>query len=389
MERNYILFDTPERDLLYPFTHTRPVAACRVGILTIQEKWEHWLGKRVSHFTMPYLQEKYPLKRVADEVISVLINGHVLPTEALVQAIAALNPGEELYKDDRLLVKVLRGGDFHVPSVQERKNYKEDICAIYKPWEIALLNDRAIREDFNLLTRGRTSAPIPVSNQIIGAENIFLEEGARVEYCTINASTGPVYIGKDALVMEGCLIRGSLAIGERAVLKMGTKVYGATTIGPFCTGGGEIKNTVLFGYSNKAHDGYLGDAVIGEWCNLGANTTCSNLKNNVSEVKVWMEARQEAWGAGYKCGVLMGDYSRCGINTMLNTGTVIGVSCNVFGGDFPSKFLPSFTWGKNMQYRLEDALKDAGAWMRLKDKEMEETDKDILREVFELIANRV
>ncbi|MET6996227.1 putative sugar nucleotidyl transferase [Chitinophaga defluvii] len=389
MERNYILFDTPERDLLYPFTHTRPVAACRVGILTIQEKWEHWLGKRVSHFTMPYLQEKYPLKRVADEVISVLINGHVLPTEALVQAIAALNPGEELYKDDRLLVKVLRGGDFHVPSVQERKNYKEDICAIYKPWEIALLNDRAIREDFNLLTRGRTSAPIPVSNQIIGAENIFLEEGARVEYCTINASTGPVYIGKDALVMEGCLIRGSLAIGERAVLKMGTKVYGATTIGPFCTGGGEIKNTVLFGYSNKAHDGYLGDAVIGEWCNLGANTTCSNLKNNVSEVTVWMEARQEAWGVGYKCGVLMGDYSRCGINTMLNTGTVIGVSCNVFGGDFPSKFLPSFTWGKNMQYRLEDALKDAGAWMRLKDKEMEETDKDILREVFELIANRV
>jgi len=389
MERNYILFDTPERDLLYPFTHTRPVAACRVGILTIQEKWEHWLGKRVSHFTMPYLQEKYPLKRVADEVISVLINGHVLPTVALVEAIASLNPGEELYKDDRLLVKVLRGGDFHVPSIHERKNYKEPIYALYRPWEISSLNDWAIREDFTLLTRGRMSAPIPVSNQIIGREHIFLEEGAKVECCTINASTGPVYIGKNALVMEGCLIRGSLAIGEGAILKMGTKVYGATTVGAFCTVGGEIKNTVLFGYSNKAHDGYLGDAVIGEWCNLGANTTCSNLKNNVGEVKVWMEAKEEAWGAGFKCGVLMGDHSRCGINTMLNTGTVIGVSCNVFGGDFPPKFLSSFTWGTSMQYRLEEALKDAGAWMRLKNKEIDEKDKDILREIFQLTTNRV
>jgi UDP-N-acetylglucosamine diphosphorylase/glucosamine-1-phosphate N-acetyltransferase len=383
MERNYILFDTPERDLLYPFTHTRPVAACRVGILTIQEKWEHWLGIQVSHFTMPYLQEKYPLRRVGDEVVSVLINGHVLPTADLVATIAALNAGEELYKDDHLLVKVLRGGDFHVPAAHDRKNYKGNIYTINRPWEIAGLNDWAIREDFALLTKGRSSAPIPTSNQVIAKEHIFLEEGATVEYSILNASTGPIYMGRNALIMEGCLIRGGLAMGEGAVLKMGTKVYGTTTIGPYCTVGGEIKNTVLFGYSNKAHDGYLGDAVIGEWCNLGANTTCSNLKNNASEVKIWMEAREEAWGAGNKCGVLMGDYSRCGINTMLNTGTVVGVSCNVFGGDFPPKFLSSFTWGGQQsgseRYRLDEALKDASAWMRLKGKEMREEDKEILR----------
>ena len=210
-----------------------------------------------------------------------------------------------------------------------------------------------------------------------------------VEHCVLNAATGPIYIGKDAHLMEGCLVRGPLAMGEGAVLKMGTKVYGATTLGPGCTGGGEIKNVMMFGYSNKGHDGYLGDAVIGEWCNLGANTTCSNLKNNAGEVKVWMEARKEAWPAGRKCGALIGDYSRCGINTMLNTGTVIGVSCNVFGSGFPPKFMPSFTWGGGegtTVYRLQEATRDAVAWMGFKGRQITEAERKILGAVYETVV---
>ncbi len=345
MERNYILFDTPARDLLYPFTYTRPVAACRVGILTIQEKWEQWFGTtNVSHFTMSYLQEKYPLRLGKSQVVHVLISGHILPDEALVATINALKPGQELYKNNHLMVKVVPGTDLTLPA-EDRKNYTGPVTTIDMPWHLFAYNDKAIRDDFALLTRGRSSAPIPASNQVTAPENIFLEPGAVVEHCVLNASTGPIYIGKDAQVMEGCLIRGPLAMGEGAVLKMGTKVYGATSLGPGCTGGGEIKNVLMFGYSNKGHDGYLGDAVLGEWCNLGANTSCSNVKNNAGEVKIWIEARKEAWPAGRKCGAFIGDYSRCGINTMLNTGTVIGVSCNVFGGDFPPKFLPSFSWG--------------------------------------------
>jgi len=390
MERNYILFDTPARDLLYPFTYTRPVAACRTGILTIQEKWEHWLGTGVSHFTMSYLQEKYPLRLGAADTIHVLISGHVLPDKALVDAIAALEPGQELYKDNRLLVKVVPGNELTLPA-EDRKNYTGAVSSIELPWHLFTMNDKAIRDDFQLLTSGRTSAPVPATNQVIAPENIFIEPGAVVEYSTLNAATGPIYIGRNALVMEGCLIRGPLALGEGATLKMGARIYGATTLGPGCTGGGEIKNSVMFGYSNKAHDGYLGDAVIGEWCNLGGSTTCSNMKNNAGQVKVWMEARKDAWPAGQKCGTLMGDLSRCGINTMLNTGTVIGVSCNIFGGDFPPKFVPSFSWGgreEHSVYRLQEAMRDAAAWMAFKGKELTEADRKMLAAVYELVNHQ-
>ncbi|CAL1517356.1 putative sugar nucleotidyl transferase [Chitinophaga sp. MM2321] len=392
MERNYILFDTPVRDLLYPFTHTRPIAACRVGILTIQEKWEHWLGTGVSHFTVPHLQEKFPLHRAADEnMVNILLSGHILPDAGLIAAIASLEANEELYQDSHLLAKAIRGKDIHLLSPGERKNYPGEVLGIFKPWDIFALNDKAIRADFKLLTEGRSSAPISSTNQLINTADIFLEPGASVEYSVLNATTGPIYIGKNAQVMEGCLIRGALAMGEGSVLKMGTKIYGATTLGPYCTGGGEIKNSVLFGYSNKGHDGYLGDAVLGEWCNLGANTTCSNLKNNVSPVRVWLEARGEAAVAGQKCGVLMGDFSRCGINTMLNTGTVIGVSCNIFGAHFPPVFTPSFSWGnlgRAGEYRLEEALRDAGAWMGLKGRQLEEADRKILEAVHEIISEK-
>jgi UDP-N-acetylglucosamine diphosphorylase/glucosamine-1-phosphate N-acetyltransferase len=384
MERNYILIDTPVRELLYPFTHTRPIAACRVGILTIQEKWEHWLGTGVSHFTVPHLQDKYPLLHKDGNAVNILLSGHILPDAELIAAITALQPDQELYKDNELLAKAVLAPGVPTLLAGDRKNYPGEVLGIYKPWDIFALNDKAIRADYQLLTAGKTSAILSHTNQQINHTDIFVEPGAKIECSVLNASTGPIYIGKDAQIMEGCLIRGPFAMGEGAVLKMGTKVYGATTLGPFCTGGGEIKNSVMFGYSNKGHDGYLGDAVIGEWCNLGANTSCSNLKNNVSTVKVWLESRGEAVPAGMKCGVLMGDYSRCGINTMLNTGTVIGVSSNVFGGQFPPKFVPSFSWGGQEAYRLPEALRDAENWMVLKGHTLSERDKEVLTAVFEL-----
>ncbi|MGF6850008.1 UDP-N-acetylglucosamine diphosphorylase/glucosamine-1-phosphate N-acetyltransferase [Chitinophaga sp. W3I9] len=388
MERNYILFDTPVRELLYPFTHTRPIAACRVGILTIQEKWEHWLGTGTSHFTVPHLQDKFPLLYKDNQTVNILLSGHILPDAGLVAAILELQPEEELYKDNQLLAKVVQGDGASLLAPGARKNYPAEVLGIYKPWDIFALNDKAIRADYQLLTAGRKSVILSHTNQQINHTDIFVEPGAKVEYSILNAATGPIYIGKDAEVMEGCMIRGPFAMGEGAVLKMGSKIYGATTLGPYCTGGGEIKNSVMFGYSNKGHDGYLGDAVIGEWCNLGANTSGSNLKNNVSEVKVWMEAQGEAVSAGIKCGLLMGDYSRCGINTMLNTGTVIGVSCNVFGGHFPPKFVGSYSWGDQGAYRLAEALKDAGNWMALKGKELTEKDKQVLEALYAQINQK-
>ncbi|HEY0274092.1 MAG TPA: putative sugar nucleotidyl transferase [Chitinophaga sp.] len=381
MNRNYILFDTPARDQLYPFTLTRPVSACRTGILTIHEKWEHWLQAPCSFYTVRWLQEKYPLPDMDAVSLQLLINAHMLPDAALVAAIQALEDGHELYKDNQLIAKAILGKDLLTPG-RKRLDYPGPVGRVQVPWDIFQLNDKALRADFARLTAGRTSAPLSATNQVLGAGQVFVEAGARVEYCLLNALEGPIYIGKNAQVMEGCLIRGPFALGEGAVLKMGTKVYGATSIGPYSTGGGEIKNSVIFGYSNKAHDGYLGDSVIGEWCNLGANTSNSNLKNNAGTVKVWMDARQEAWPAGRKCGLLMGDYSRAAINTSFNTGTVVGVSCNVFGAGLTEKFIPSFSWGAG-QYVLETAFRDIAAWKELKGKTLEEADKTILRAIFE------
>ncbi|SDH14926.1 putative sugar nucleotidyl transferase [Chitinophaga filiformis] len=388
MERNYILFDTPARELLYPFTHTRPVAACRIGILTIREKWEYWLNAGISYLTVPHLQKKYPLKK-DEAVYAVLIHGHVLPDETLVQAIQELQPGQELYKGDEPIAKVVAGNNLDAEAV-ERKEYLGAVSRIRMPWDFFLLNDQAIRSDFELLTKERVSAPISDTNKVTAPERIFLEEGAVVEHSILNASTGPIYVGRNAEIMEGCLIRGALALGEKAVLKMGSKVYGATTLGPGSVGGGEIKNVVMFGHSNKGHDGYLGDAVIGEWCNLGANATASNLKNNASTVKVWMEAYNRTESAGLKCGLLMGDYSRCGIGSMLNTGTVIGVSCNIFGGSLPPKFIPSFSWGGAdglEPYRLEQAVRDAGMWMQFKGRQMEAADRQVLEALFTILRD--
>jgi UDP-N-acetylglucosamine diphosphorylase / glucose-1-phosphate thymidylyltransferase / UDP-N-acetylgalactosamine diphosphorylase / glucosamine-1-phosphate N-acetyltransferase / galactosamine-1-phosphate N-acetyltransferase len=255
------------------------------------------------------------------------------------------------------------------------------------PWDIFRLNAAAITEDFVLLTRGRNSRPIPSSVQAISPETIFIEENAALGFCTLNASTGPIYIGRNTEIMEGSLIRGPFALCEGSTVKMGSKIYGATTIGPQCTVGGEIKNSVLFGYSNKAHEGYLGDSVIGEWCNLGAGTTNSNLKNTGAEVKVWSEARGRFIPAGRKCGLLMGDYSRSSINTSFTTGTVVGVCCNILAGGLTPKYIPSFSWGDPAatpgRYELGKAVKDIDNWKKFKDQKISDKEIQVLRHIFE------
>ena len=256
-----------------------------------------------------------------------------------------------------------------------------DLLILNDPWQIFQLNDWALRKDFEMITAGRVSQPIPATNKITNGENIFLEKGAVVEHSILNASAGPIYIGKNAQVMEGCMIRGSFALGEGAVLKMGSKIYGATTIGPYCNAAGEIKNSVMFGYSNKAHDGYLGDSVIGEWCNLGAGTTNSNVKNTAGDVKVWSNAANGYVNVGLKCGLLMGDYSRSAINTSFNTGTVVGVCCNIFVPYFPPKFVSDFTWGKE-RYTFAKILQDIDNWKRLKGHSVTKKEEEILKHLY-------
>ncbi len=289
----------------------------------------------------------------------------------------------------------MRIGILTIREKWERLNFKEAITTLRLPGilhsaetrvlnrlvDIIQVNDWAIRQDFEMITKGRHSQIISSTNKTIHPENIFLEEGAKVEHSIINASNGPVYIGKNAEVMEGCMIRGPFALGEGAVIKMGTKIYGAVSIGPYSMAGGEIKNSVIFGHSNKAHDGYLGDSVIGEWCNLGAGTSNSNVKNTAGDVKLWDNATQTFQSAGIKCGLMMGDYSRAAINTSFNTGTVVGVCCNIFGDGFPPKYIPDFTWGEE-RYRLDKALQDIDNWKKLKGKRISEREIEMLKTLY-------
>jgi len=381
-------FCQPER--LFPFTLTRQIQDIRVGILTIREKWEMMLG-------LPSFDKKEDdykdLERSVniDETVSkgacFVIHGNILPTTKLIKAINRLKNGEFIAAKEGagVVFRVSKNEikEKHKIKVNRAVSLKEEIKTIQYPWDIFQLNNWAIERDFELLINNRKSQPISKTNSVIKSSRIFLEKGARMEHCIINASAGPVYIGKNAEVMEGSYIRGPLAVCEGAVLKMGSKVYGATTIGPYCIGGGEIKNSVLFGYSNKAHDGYLGDSVIGEWCNLGAGTTNSNLKNNAGPVKVWTPAGE--MNAGIKCGVMMGDYSRTAINTSINTGTVISVACNVFNAGLTPKYIPAFSWGSEgiKRYEFEKALNDIANWKKLKEKNITNNEKKILKYIFD------
>lgn len=381
-------FCQPEN--LHPFTLTRQMQDIRVGILTIREKWEIMLGlpsydKKEEDYKD--LHRSLNMDEAVADGACYIIHGNILPTPKLIKSILKLKNGGFIATSsgNGIVYKVTRNEmlDKHKIKVGEATTTDEKIFSIRYPWDIFHLNDWAIRQDFNLLTRKKKSQPIPVSNKVVKGSQVFLGKGAILGNAIINASTGPVYIGKNAEVMDGCIIRGPFAMGEGSCLKMGTRVYGATTLGPYCVVGGEIKNSVLFGYSNKAHDGYLGDSVIGEWCNLGAGTTNSNLKNTASDVKVWTPAGELI--AGKKCGVLMGDYSRTAVNTSINTGTVIGVSCNVFGNGLTPKYIPNFSWGSEgiKRYDLEKVFRDIGAWKKLKNKELDEEERGILRYVYE------
>nr|WP_298999205.1 GlmU family protein [uncultured Allomuricauda sp.] len=383
---NYILSDGNHRDSFLPFTFTRPVADLRIGILTIKEKWENHLNERVSFKTESYLSEKFPLK-VASENIVIIAN--VLPDTDLAQRIARLNPSEALYHNEQLIAYNTADPFLHFDaSGYQRVEWKESTFIIDHVWDIFSKNEEALQSDFELLTQNRKSQPLSTTNQVINPENIFLEEGAKVEFSILNASSGPIYIGKNVEIMEGCIVRGGLALCDNAVLKMGAKIYGPCTFGPYCKVGGEVNNSVLFAYSNKGHEGFLGNSVLGEWCNLGADTNTSNLKNNYAEVRLWNYTTEGFARTGLQfCGLVMGDHSKCGINTMFNTGTVVGVSANIFGSGYPRNFIPSFTWGGASgftTYLTKKAYEASKAMMKRRKVEFDDVEEGILNYVFEL-----
>lgn len=390
--KNIILFDDQEWQSLLPLTYTRPVAELRVGILTIREKWELYLGGNTSFITQDYLADKYDILVKDDNYI---INGAVLPSPKLVAMISQIEPHEAILDGDELIAARLDRERFDLLVNEEPieemvgidiSNEEGLYSRIARPNDIFSLNDQEIRLDFDLLTRNRKSQKISDTNQVINPENIFIEPGAKVECAILNASTGPIYIGKDAEIMEGSIVRGPLAMCENSQLKLGAKIYGATTLGPYCKVGGEVNNTVFQAYSSKGHDGFIGNSVIGEWCNLGADTNCSNLKNNYEEVKLWDYTKESFQKTGLQfCGLIMGDHSKCGINTMFNTGTVVGVSTNIYGSGFPRNFVPSFSWGGASgftTYRLPKVFNVAEKVMARRSKKLTEQDQNILNHIF-------
>lgn len=385
---NYILFDGDVRKSLLPFTYTKPVADLRIGILTIREKWEKYLSLTTTTITEEYLEEKYPMVELEENI---LINASFCPTKSLVEKVKNLSKNEAIFKGDDVIA-------FFTSDTQEEVNFDdytqiefdEEIIQVKNTWDIFSLNEKAIQQDFDLITEGRTSQPIPEGTRSINKENIFIEEGAVITFAILNASTGPIYIGKDAKVMENSVIKGPFGMCNNAEVKMAARISDATTLGPYCKVGGEVSNSVLMGYSSKGHDGYLGNSVLGEWCNLGADTNTSNLKNNYAEVKLWDYNTGRFAKTGLQfCGLMMGDHSKCGINTMFNTGTVVGVSANIFGSGFPRNFIPSFSWGGAAgftEYKTNKVYEVAAVVMQRRKLVFDEVEQRILQSVFEITA---
>ncbi len=385
---NYILFDTLRRDHLLPLTFIRPSADIRIGILTIREKWETYLNTKTSSVTESYLQEKYPLKTEAQNI---LLNGTICPNPALVEEIKNLKNDEALVSGEIIIAMHLKKDDLDkinesdagIKEIQSKAIYTK----INNTWDIFAKNGDEIRADFELLSKGRKSQKITSGNHVICEENIFVEEGAIIQNTSLNASTGPIYIGKNTEVMEGTLIRGPFALCEKSTVKMGAKIYGATTVGPDSKVGGELNNVVIFGFSNKGHEGFLGNAVIGEWCNIGADSNNSNLKNTYEEVRLWDYAANSFTKTGLQfCGLIMGDHSKCGINTMFNTGTVVGIHANIFGDGFQRNFISSFSWGgvsKMEKYNFERAMRVTKAVYERRGQSLNESDKALLKLIFE------
>lgn len=387
-----ILFDNEVRDQLLPLTFTRPVCELRVGVLRIREKWERWLNTKAAFITQDYLAELFPIDH---EEANYIINGSVLPSQQLVSLIRQMDFNEAYLDGEELIVAKLDEeqiesliNDEDIDELQGHDLAGAEYLKINHLWDLFLLNQQAIEADFELLTKGRQSQPLSDTNLLIGpSDRLFIEAGASVEAATLNTTTGPIYIGKDATVMEGSHIRGAFALCDHATVKMGAKIYGATTIGPHSKVGGEVGNSVVTGYSNKGHDGYLGNSVLGEWCNLGADTNVSNLKNNYDQVKLWNYPERRFAKTGQQfCGLMMGDHSKTGINTMLNTGTVVGVCANIFGEGYPRNFIPSFSWGGKQgfqTYRTDRAFDTAERVMARRGRELSVSERLMLLRIFE------
>ncbi len=394
---NYLLFDDHSWISLLPLTFIRPVSEIRIGIMTIGQKWEKYLNAKCSHFTQDHLTPKFP-SIIEDD--NLLINGAICPNAKVIAEITSLKPNEALLKEETIVAIRLNKQQLNDLTI----NILQNITFIQKDfdchqisstffqlkdlWEIFSKNGEELSSDYQLITQGRTSAPLSKTVNVLNPENIFVEEGATIEFATLNASGGYIYIGKDAEIMEGSLVRGPFALCEHSTLKLGTKIYGPTTVGPFSKIGGEVNNSVIFGYSNKGHDGFLGNSVIGEWCNIGADTNNSNLKNNYDEVRLWNYEKTSFVRTGLQfCGLIMGDHSKCAINTMFNTGTVVGVSANIFGSSFPRNFIPSFSWGGAagfQVYDLQKAIETAQRVFARRNIEFNEVERILLKKVFEL-----
>lgn len=385
---NIVLFDDPivKVDLL-PFTYTRPIAEIRCGILTLTEKWRYALPGAYSYLTDLYLQGKYPTRAGAD---TLYVNGSLIPTDGLLEAIRSLGTNEALYTPGEQLLALRTDADWkpgYPPERYVHRVFEKKTIQVLRKWHINQLNGPEIVSDLERMKPH--TAYLPLSDPFSPCyhpERIFIEAGTVIRASVLNATDGPIYIGKNAVVQEGSCIQGPFALCEGAVLAQGTKIRPNTTIGPYCKVGGEVSNAVFFGFSNKGHDGYLGNSVIGEWCNLGANTNNSNLKNDYTPVKLFSYATGELESTGEKnCGLYMADYSKSGINTMFNTGTVVGVHANVFGAGFQEKFVPSFSWGGKAEgyntYRLDKAMLVAGKTVESKNRIFTEHDRGILNEI--------
>ncbi|MBX2962276.1 MAG: GlmU family protein [Cyclobacteriaceae bacterium] len=390
---NIVLFDEPAtRIQLLPFTFTRPAAKIRIGILTIDEKWNRWLESQPSYLTEEYLTKKFPARSAEDNL---LINGALCPDENLTNALKNLRPGEGLIKNGSRLALRSKSANLNYFDKADLQEYAGDITLIDQVWKIFQHNAAQLRIDFKLITAGRNSNGIDDKHTIVyNEENIFTEEGVTTKAAVLNAEDGPIYLGKNAVVQEGALIKGPFALCEGSHVNMGGKMRGDTTIGPYSKVGGEISNSVIFGFSNKAHDGFLGNSVLGEWCNLGADTNTSNLKNNYETVKLWSYTKSGFVDTGLQfCGLMMGDHSKSGINTMFNTGTVVGVSANIYGDGFPRTFIPSFAWGGASgfsTFQLTKALDTAQKVFARRNVLLDDTEKEILKHIYESTSgNRI
>ena len=383
---NYILYDGPSRNNLLPLTYTKPVADIRIGILTIREKWEKRLAITTTTLTESYLQDKYPMVEMKENV---MINASFLPTKGLAEVIMNLKENQMVIKEDEIIAFFTKNTQKEVHfDTYDAIVFDKPVIQLKHTWDIFKSNGEAIKSDYDLITKGRKSAPIPDSVYCINKEQIFLEEGVEIEIGVLNAKEGPIYLGRNTEVMEGSMIRGPFAMGEHSVVKMGSKIYGATSLGPKCKIGGEVKNAVLSGYCSKGHEGDLGNAVLGEWCNLGADTNNSNLKNNYAEVKMWDYEKERFQKTGLQfCGLVMGDHSKTSINVMFNTGTVIGIFTNIYGSNFPRNFIPSFSWGGAAgftTYQMNKVKETAALVMNRKNEDFTKVDEKILDHVFEI-----